>query len=360
MNLQVLVPVVFLSSSFLLAQSELSPASVPGSSISSDPGHMIWISGKVAVAGGSAAPDGVNVVLRCAGEERARVTSNVKGDFSIMLGGGAQGPGERQSVSADWGSVMQGCEIDIDSAEYASKPVPLFNAGPEQINDVGTIVLHPHAGTSVETVSVTTLAAPDKAKTNFAKGKEQEKKGKWAAACNSFRRAVQVYPRYAVAWLELGRAQAKQKDFTEARQSFYQATSKDSHLLAGYAELANLALRQQQWTELARVTQDLLRLSPDSSADAWFLNSAANFNLGDVPTAETSAVRGLRIDSRRQVPQLEFLYAVILARKGALESAVAHLETYLQLVPHAGDSGTAAARLKEWKKALDESKSASR
>ena len=358
MKLQALLPVIFLSSSFLSAQSEMRPASVPGSSVGSDPGQTTWISGKLAVAGGSAAPDAVNVVLRCAGEERARVTSNVKGDFSIMLGRGAEH--ERQAITADWGSGMQGCEIDIDSAEYASKPVPLFKAGPEQITDVGTIVLHPHAGTSVETVSVTTLAAPDKAKSNFAKGKEQEKKGKWAAACDYFRRAIQVYPRYAVAWLELGRAQAKQKNFTEARQSFYEATSKDSHLLAGYAELANLALRQQQWKELAGVTQELLRLSPDSSADAWFLNSAANFNLGDVPTAETSAERGLRIDSHRQIPQLEFLYAMILARKGALESAVAHLETYLQLAPNASDSGTAAARLQELKKALNESKAASR
>src|SRR5262249_35994766 len=149
-------------------------------------------------------------------------------------------------------------------------------------------------------------------------------------------------------------------DFSEARQSFYQATTNDTRLLDGYAELANLALQQQQWKELATVTQELLHLSPDISAETWFLNSAANFNLGDTPRAETSALRGLQIDSHRQVPQLEYLYAMILARKGALESAVEHLNTYLRLAPKADDSGTAAARLQELKKALNESKTAVR
>jgi tetratricopeptide (TPR) repeat protein len=151
----------------------------------------------------------------------------------------------------------------------------------------------------------------------------------------------------------LGRAQAKQNNFVEAQQSFQQATTQDSRLLAAYSESAKLALQQQQWKELAVSTERLLQLSPNASADAWFLNSAANFNLGDAQRAENSAVRGLNVDGTHQVPQLEYLYAIILANRGAYSSAIQHLQSYLRLSPKATDASTASARLEELQKLVD-------
>jgi tetratricopeptide (TPR) repeat protein len=101
-------------------------------------------------------------------------------------------------------------------------------------------------------------------------------------------------------------------------------------------------------------------LSPNASADAWFLNSAANFNLGDVQRAENSAARGLSLDPGHQVPQLEYLYAMSGARRGAYPVAIQHLQTYLRLSPKAADASTASARLEELQKLVDSTNTAQR
>jgi tetratricopeptide (TPR) repeat protein len=255
---------------------------------------------------------------------------------------------------------LEGCELDTDSADYTSQAVRLFGQNSESITDVGTIVLHPKNPVDGSMISATTLAAPEKAKNAFAKGQQQEQKGRWSAACDSFRRALQLYPKYAIAWLELGRSQLKQNQLVEAQQSFREAVTHDSRLLAGYAESARLALREQHWNDLASATAQLLQLSPTPSADTWFLNSAANFNLGDTDRAETSALRGLNLDTHHQFPQLEYLYAMILARRGAYQPAVQHLQTYLRLSPNAEDARTASERLQELQHLVDTSHQAQR
>jgi tetratricopeptide (TPR) repeat protein len=194
----------------------------------------------------------------------------------------------------------------------------------------------------------------------LAKGQQQEQKGKSAVACDYFRKAVQLYPKYALAWLELGRAQVKQNDFVAAQQSFQQAATQDSRLLAAYSESAKLALQQQQWKQLAVSTERLIELSSNATADAWFLNSAANFNIGNIQRAENSAAHGLNVDVKHQVPQLEYLYAMILARRGVYSAAIQHLQTYLRLSPTASEATTASARLQELQKLVDSTNTAQR
>ena len=359
--LYVIASFVLLSSFNLIAQTELSPASVPGNdSMKSDTAKTIWVTGKVVLDGSSAPPNRVTMILRCGMAERARVVSDSKGNFAMMLNGDEEVSGRARPLTARMGPNLPDCDVLTDSPEYASQSTRLFGGMHQDINDVGTIVLHPRTAADGFTVSATTLAAPDKAKTAFEKGQQQEKKGRWAAACDSFRKAIQVYPKYALAWLELGRAQVKQNDLAQARQSFQQAATQDSRLLAAYAESARLALQQQQWKELAADTERLLQLSPNASANAWFLNSAANFNLGDTQRAESSALRGLNLDPHHQVPQLEYLYAMILARRGAYAPAVEHLQNYLRLSPKAEDASTASARLQELQKLVDSSSTAKR
>ena len=352
--------VLLLAALNLFAQIELSPASVPGSaSPKSSDTNPIWVTGKLVLDGSSAPPNRVDVIVRCGMSERARGMSDAKGNFSMMLNRDGDETGGRAQL-APMAANLQDCEVVADSPEYASQSARLFGGLRQDINDVGTIVVHPRSAADAFTVSATTLAAPEKAKSAFVKGQQQEQKGRWAAACANFRKAIQAYPRYALAWLELGRAQVKQNKFKEAQQAFRQAATQDSRLLAAYAESAKLALKQQQWKELAADTERLLQLSPNASADAWFLNSAANFNLGDTQRAESSAARGLNLDPHHQVPQLEYLYAMILARRGAYAPAVEHLQNYLRLSPKAEDASTASARLQELQKLVDSSSTAQR
>jgi tetratricopeptide (TPR) repeat protein len=162
------------------------------------------------------------------------------------------------------------------------------------------------------TVSISSLAAPEKARKALSKGQEEERKGKLQAACDYFKKAVGIYPRYALAWLELGRFQAKQSSFSDAQESFRQAVTSDSNLAAGYVDFAIVSAQQKNWQAMAAMTDTLVQRFPDSSPVYWFLNSAAYYHLGRMREAQTSITRALRLDPRRQLPQLEYLHGLIL------------------------------------------------
>lgn len=191
------------------------------------------------------------------------------------------------------------------------------------------------------TVSVSSLEAPEKAKRALEKGVQAERKGKWESARDYFKSAIKLYPRYALAWLELGRLQVRQNSLLEASESFHQAVAQDSRLTDGYVELAHVAAQQQNWRELADVSDRLVTLSPDSSPEFWFLNSAAYYNLGNLQQAESSIARAQRLDVRRQIPQIQYLYGLVMGSKKDFKSAAEHIDAYLQLAPNAQDKAVA-------------------
>lgn len=322
-------------------------------------GHAVAFSGKVSVEGGADIMKDTVVVLECGFGERARANVDSKGYFTLMRNDGnawhdAGWSGRR--ADAEWAS----CSLRAEAPGYQSSPLNL-QGHQSGVVEVGTITISPvvtQTGTNA-IVSVSSLTAPGNAKKDFAKGQDQAKKGRWAAACDSFRKAIQAYPRYAVAWLELGRAQLHQNNVNAAQQSFVSATTQDSRFLPAYIELAHLQAAQQQWKDLARTTANLVELAPESSAAFWFLDSVANYNMNNLLRAETSAERGLRLDAAHRVPQLEYLYALILGTKKNYSLAVQHMQSYLRLSPHSQDSQDAQQRLTEFQLA-SESAQASR
>ncbi len=326
---------------------EAPSAAMPGTA------GMLLLNGKVTTEANSPPPESVNISLECGStEEMAHAHSDSKGYFSISV------PSSDHSSASYPSQVVKGgssgidlgtCELIADLAGYKAEPLRITRTGDIGPVNVGTIVLRAATPNQTFTVSLTSLAAPDKAKAAFEKGEEQKKKGKWSAAMDSFRKAIAAYPKYALAWLELGRVQATQKDFVDARQSFHESVTQDSKLADGYVELAHLAAQQQQWQELAGATDHLVQIHPET-AEYWFLSSVANFNLGNMKQAEVSIARGLRLDSAQRLPQMEFLYGMILARKQDYQSAAAHLSAYLKLSPQASDAGDAQRMLVEVQK----------
>ena len=208
-------------------------------------------------------------------------------------------------------------------------------------SDVGTMVLHRSAQVQGLTISVTTAQAPAKAKKEFDKGRELEQKGKWDAAIESFRRATEEYPNYAIAWLEMGRVQAQKNDIAAARESFRRASAADSKFVTPYHELARLAEMQQQWQEMVNESDQLLNLNAVDFPQDWLSNAVGNFHLQNIDAAEKSSRRGLEVDTRHQAPRLEYVLALILAQKQDYKAALEHIHNYLRLAPRAPDVETA-------------------
>jgi tetratricopeptide (TPR) repeat protein len=364
------VPIVLLVLALCAsAQAQTEPYPVPATSPnppSGDPSaeRIAVFSGKVLSEEGSALPESAAVVLECGNKVLARAQSDSSGDFSLTfaLRDGADRPDRYgdDKASVSYFSLAD-CELYGELPGYQSEHVRPASGPDTGLIQVGTIILHPISseGNGGSSVSAITLAAPDKAMRALEKGREQEKKGKWAVAAAYFKRAVEVYPRFALAWVELGRTQVQQKSFAEAQQSFQQSVEQDSKFVDGYAGLAYVALQQNHWKELADATDRMVEFAPDS-AQFWFLNAVANFNLGKTDQAENSLGRGLRLDPKHQIPEMEYLYGLILARRNDYSAAAEHVSTYLGLAPHAANSDAARKALADFQQHARPSTGASR
>jgi tetratricopeptide (TPR) repeat protein len=341
------IAALFFSPALLFAQFSSMNSPLQGSNGANS--ETAVLNGKL-VAEGSSLPEPANVLLECGNQVRAHDYSDTKGNFALRVYVTDQsGPGtdmkQQESVLSrqDW----MDCELYADIPGYRSERLRLAEKPVRGSMDVGNIALHSMANDPASnvdprfTVNVVSLAAPDKARKAFAKGEQEVRKGKWGSACDYFKKAIEMYPRYALAWLELGRVQTRENSFVEAHESFRQAVTQDTKLTDAYVELARVAAQQQSWKELADVSDRLVQASPDSSPEYWFLNSAAYYNLGDLKRAETSVTRGLRIDLRHQIVQMEYLYGLILGSKKDYKSAAERVSNYLRLAPNSKDAPVA-------------------
>ena len=232
-----------LTVSFLLALpnlfAQLQPAQgLPSMRETTTP--VVLLTGKVLTEANTPPPESVTVALNCGGiNSVAQTQSDGKGFFSVSvaLTDGRSTPVSPQNgASTPSTSQLENCELVADLSGYTAEPLRINRGGDIGVVNVGTIILRSIAPEQGFTVSATSLAAPDKAKDAFAKGEEQKNKGKWSAAIASFRKAIAAYPRFALAWLELGRVQARQNDFADASQSFHESVTHDSKLADGYVE----------------------------------------------------------------------------------------------------------------------------
>ena len=332
-----------------------------------DTSRFFFFSGKVKLDDGGQLTDEAAIQSNCRGRIRTETYTDSKGSFSFQVGrageremaGIAQAADSsalesqmdvtmRHNLANDW----RDCELQAMLPGFTSDVVQLAPHMQDFGNaDVGTILLHRLEHVEGFTLSATSAAAPPKAKKEYEKGRELQKKQKWDEAGRRFQKAVELYPKYAVAWLELGHIQKQKNERGEARQSFHQAVAADSKFISPYQELADMAVAERQWPELLDATGKLLKLNPVSFPQYWFLNAYANYSLQQLDAAEQGALKGLYVDPQHHVPKLEYLLGAILAQKHDYRGAAEHIRQYLLLAPNAPDAELARKQVQELERA---------
>jgi tetratricopeptide (TPR) repeat protein len=326
----------------------------------------IYLTGKVLLDDGAPPPGAVTIERVCKGAPRAQGYTDQKGHFSFQLGERAPvapdasedssrtpttvGPDDmraamapqQQQQTSTIGMALADCDLRAVLGGYRSDSISLGSRRLLDDPDVGTIVLHRLANVEGAAISLTSLQAPKEARRAYGKALQDLRKNKPAEAAKELQQAVDIYPKYAAAWYELGRIQ-QQGEIALARKSFASAIAADAKFISPYLSMAALEAKAENWAALAKISGALLRLDAVDYPVVYLYDAIADLNLRQIDAAEKSAVAGEKLDTAHQYPALERVLARILERKKDYAAAAAHLRGYLMLAPYAED----AARIRK-------------
>jgi len=326
------------------------------------------ISGKFALDDGSVPPELVRVELTCNSIAKPQGWSDTKGKFSVQLGtpnpddlfdltysktverapSGPAGTTAAPSIDAP-PRDLAGCDIRGVLPGYRSDVASLSGSRRLDSPDVGTIVLHRLANVEGRTSTATTAMAPANARKAFEKGVEAIKKQNPDDAQKAFKQAVENYPKFAVAWLDLGRVYESRKHLKEAMDAYKHSVDADDKFLPPYERMYILTAAQEQWPQVRELTNTVIGLDPYDFPRAYYFSALANLNLNDLDAAEKSAREAVKVDLAVN-PRAGYVLGVILARKQKFAEASELLQAYLKAVPNSIEVETVKQQLAELQK----------
>lgn len=344
--------------------------------------------GRVATGDGSPVPNNVLLERVCNGSVRQQVHTSFHGDFTMQLGSRADtfldasgelspqsSVGSKDVVSGVSRRELTNCDLRTSAPGFRESVISLVGLDPTggSIN-VGMITLQRIAKTEGRTLSAVPYKVPKDARKAYENGLDAVGKGNPASAHKYFETAVKIYPGYASAWFQLGTVlqNANQKD--AARTAYTQAATLDTKFLPPYLSLSSMAYEEGNWTEVINLTGHILNLDPLNHANetnyildldpfdcsaAYYYNAVAYYKLNRIDEAEKSGIKAEHILLVTRFPQLHLLLAEIFAEKHNYATAIAELQTYLELVPHAKEADQVREMLAKLK-SLNGSESASK
>jgi tetratricopeptide (TPR) repeat protein len=316
------------------------------------------VTGDVRLEDGTAPPDAVQINRVCDGRTIAAAQTDSMGHFSFSVDGGNNATATADAGAASnqaWDlnkalnqtssqytnpitTALRGCEVQAVLSGFGTQSVALSVHDMSDDGRVGTIVLHPLSRSGALTISATTAAAPATAKKAYEKGMEWFTKGKWDAAESELTKAVTVYPKFAIAWYQLGQVRQKRNAQSGAIEAWNEARKQDPKYLKPYESLAAWADRQGEWAAAEQYSREWLQLDPDDFAAAYLINAIANARLNRIDAAELSARGGLKVDKDRRVPRLDYVLGLILMQKQQFAESARYFRTYVELAPNAHDA----------------------
>jgi hypothetical protein len=341
---------------------------------------VMFLRGRVATNDGGPVPNDVLVERVCNNRVRQEVYASLHGDFSMQLGARADSFPEGSADSVSPYGVnsknpnegiprreLTNCELRASASGFHSRTISLMSLDTfgGSSADVGVIVVERAIKAEGTALDATAYKAPKDARKAYEKGLQAERTGKLADAHKYFETAVKIYPGFTKAWFRLGGVLQRENLQDEARKAYTQAATIDTKFLPPYLSLALMAYRAGNWTEVldltghildldplnhAAVTSYILDLDPSNYVDAYFYNAVANYKLNKMEDAERSGLKAEHLDLPTHFPQIHLLLAELFARKSNYAVAIAQIQTYLALAPHAQDADQAREQLAKLEK----------
>jgi Tfp pilus assembly protein PilF len=288
--------------------------------------------GKIAVEGEPLPWEPVLITVTCAGNVMYRTQTDAKGNFGIVPESVPHELSQQKDSQRQMETHYEGCLVQGVVPGFRSNTITITQRNLRDEPNLGTLTLYRTAQDAATTVSTTSDHVPPNAMKFFEKARAEMIEHNSADAQRDLEKAVQAYPQFAEAWVQLGKLQLP-SDSKEARNSFSKAAAADPKFVLPYEQLAALASQEGNWKEVLENTDHVIQVYPEGTPQTFYLNALANYQLGKVDAAQSSAGKSLAIDPRHTIPNTEQLLAVILAGKGDFAGALDHLRNSLQYVP---------------------------
>jgi tetratricopeptide (TPR) repeat protein len=320
---------------------------------------MLIYNSKVHISG-PPLQDAAKVVARCyGGRTTAAIYSaytDLKGNFTLTFGQGPSSAPMDASVdpidpmmAASRASQVMQCEVSASATGYISSQITIQIRSSLDITEMGKLNLQPVNGEAKKemggVISAVSLAAPQNAQHEYAKGIEELRDNKLDKAEKHFIKATEQYPKYAVAWERLAKLQSDANNRLAARSSYLRAIDADPKYVPPYVGLAGLNAEESQWDSVLELTNKAISIDNQNFALAYFLNGAANYNKGDIAAAEKSGLRAEQIDKQHAHPRVQLLLAEVFNREGKPALAADHLRKFLELDPTSKEAEAARTKL---------------
>ena len=278
--------------------------------------------------------------------------------------GGYSNPGQvgQRSTEMQAGSPanasLTGCELRAHQAGFQSESMLLTFRRPLDNPDVGTLVLY-RAGSIVGTTnSVTTMAAPKKARTGYKKAKRckrrmptsrrlQPKEECQLPEGAELEKATDLYPEFSEGWNLLGQVRLQLKDEPGARKAFESATASDPKYLRPQVAMMELESRRRGWDQVSQWSTRVIELHP-YHMQAHFYQGIASLNLRRLEQARESLTKVRASHQADDYPYAGYLLGLVLAEKGDFDAAAKELKHFLKLRPETPEGDRAKTFLSKW------------
>ncbi len=316
----------------------------------------IFISGTVVLSDGLPLTERVKIERVCSGAPRTETYTDKKGHFSFQVGQSLEMPdastgsavsgglgsqlgnprdvgGMSSSIGGSTERQLWGCDLQAALPGFRSDVISLNNVRYMDNPDIGTIILHRLGKVDGLTVSVVSALAPKDARKAYEKGGAAAGKHNLDEAQKDFEKAVELYPKYSVAWFDLGRVQEENGHFDDARKDYEQALAVEPKYIQPLERLSWLALRESKWQELVDRTDQWLRLDPLNSPDVYYLSSLGNLQTQHYDIAEKNARESIRLDPAKKNMRTRYILGLALAQKQDYVASAEAIREFINTAP---------------------------
>ncbi len=351
---------------WILAAAVAAYGQSPGQSvINKSAERVVFFTGSVMLDDGSPPADAVRIERVCAGVATFEAWTDEKGHFGFKVS-----PGGEDSASGDASlgasqrgemnkainasstqysrpitSTLKGCELRAVLSGFRSESVAISLKSTMDDARVGTILLHPLSRASSLVISATTLLAPANARKAYERGLEAARAGKEEAAAGEFGKAVKIYPKFAVAWYQLGLVREHGDDLAGAIEAWKEALKSDTRYVKPIESLTVTADSLGNWAESEKYSRLWIQLDPEDFPGAYLFSAVANARLHKPEEAEHAAREGLRLDKDQKIPRMTYVLGLILMDKKEYAESAQCFRKYLELAPNASDAGLVRQQL---------------